>query len=178
MTRHALLALAVVVGLLMVACGPGGDPEAPTLPATEVQPAPTAALEVVDIHVSELTIVAEMAVSAEERGQGLSDRLSLAQNAGMLFFLGEERIPGFHMRNMQFPLDFVWISADGRVVDLTENVLHPAAAGETLSGISPSDPVTYVLEVNTGVIEASGIEIGDQLAFDPDILASPSTANP
>ena len=137
--------------------------------------APTPALDVVDVHIGDLTIVAETAVSAEERGQGLSDRPSLARNAGMLFFMGEARIPGFHMRNMQFPLDFVWISADGRVVDLTENVLHPAAAGETLSGISPSAPVTYVLEVNAGVIEAAGVEIGDLVAFEPDIRARSSS---
>ncbi len=178
MPRYALLALVVLVGLLTAACGTGSDPEAPTLPATQAPPAPTAAFDVVDVRIGELTIVAETAISAEERGQGLSDRLSLGQDAGMLFFLGEERIPGFHMRNMQFPLDFVWISADGRVVDLTENVLHPAAAGETLSGISPLSPVMYVLEVNTGVIETSGIEIGDQVGFDPDILASSSTATP
>ncbi len=132
----------------------------------------TSAPDVVEVRIGDLTIVAETAVSAEERGQGLSDRPSLSQNAGMLFFMGETRIPGFHMRNMQFPLDFVWISADGRVADLTENVLHPAAAGETLSGISPSAPVTYVLEVNAGVIEAAGVEIGDLVAFEPDILAS------
>ena len=137
--------------------------------------APRPAPDVVDVHIGDLTIVAETAVSAEERGQGLSDRPSLAQNAGMLFFMGEARTPGFHMRNMQFPLDFVWISADGRVADLTENVLHPAVAGETLSGISPSAPVTYVLEVNAGVIEAAGIEIGDLVAFEPDILASSSS---
>ncbi len=159
-----------------MACG--SDSDLATSPATQIPADPTSAPDVIDVLIGDLTIFAETAVSAEERGQGLSDRPSLAQNAGMLFFMGEARIPGFHMRNMQFPLDFVWISADGRVADLTENVLHPAAAGETLSGISPSAPVTYVLEVNVGVIEASGVEIGDLIVFDPDILASASSTAP
>lgn len=178
MSRHAFLALAVLVGLLTAACGTGRDPDERILPATSAPPATTSAPDVINVQLRDLTIVAETAVSAEERGQGLSDRLSLAQNAGMLFFMGEERIPGFHMRNMQFSLDFVWISADGRVVDLAENVLHPAAAGETLSGISPSDPVKYVLEVNAGIVQESGIEIGDQVGFEPDILVNSSTTAP
>ncbi len=176
MPKLTLLTLVVLVGFLTAACGSDAEPSTPL--ATQVLPAPTSPPDVVDVHIRDLTIVAETAVSAEERGQGLSDRPSLAQNAGMLFFMGEARIPGFHMRNMQFPLDFVWISADGRVVDLTENVLHPAAAGETLSGVSPSAPVMYVLEVSAGVIEAAGIEIGDLVAFEPDILASSSSTAP
>jgi uncharacterized membrane protein (UPF0127 family) len=90
----------------------------------------------------------------------------------MLFFMSEERVPGFHMNDMLIPLDFVWIAADGTVVDLTENVPHPAANnGEVLTGISPSEPVMYVLEVNAGVIETWGLQIGDLVTFVPDILA-------
>lgn len=127
--------------------------------------------DAVTVYLRDVTFVAETAVTPEERGQGLSGRQSLADGAGMLFFQQEERIPGFHMRDMQFPLDFVWIAADGTVADLTEHVPHPELAGETLTGISPSVPVLFVLEVNAGVIGATGLEVGDQLRFEPDILS-------
>jgi len=163
-----LLGLAVFV---IAGCGDSGERAQGTPVATEqavLSPTPP---ESVQVLIRDLVIQAETAVTAEERGQGLSDRESLADDAGMLFFMTEERIPGFHMSNMLIPLDFVWISTNGTVVDLTENVPHPAANnGEVLTGISPSEPVKYVLEVNAGVIETWGIQIGDLVTFEPDIL--------
>ncbi len=117
------------------------------------------------MHFDGLVIQAEPAWTAEERAQGLSGHAPLSNDGGMLFFLGAERVPAFTMRGMLFPLDFVWISSDLHVVDLTENVLHPAAAGEVLSGIRPVAPVLYVLEVNAGVIAEFGIEVGDEVRF-------------
>lgn len=172
MSKSALVALIFLACLLAVACGDGGASQEPSSSSTPTGIANDAAPDVVEVYFGDVAITAETAVTPEERGQGLSDRPSLPHDAGMLFFLGEERIPGFHMRNMQFPLDFVWISADGRVADLTENVPHPELAGETLSGVSPSGPVLYVLEVNAGVVDSAGIEIGDQVRFEPDILSA------
>lgn len=174
MPRSAALALSLLFVLLAAACGGSDGPEQLVPTATAVatptrRPTP-APVESVEVRIRDLVIQAETAITAEERGQGLSDRPSLAEDAGMLFFMSEPRIPGFHMRNMQFPLDFIWISAVGVVVDVTENVPHPAEAGETFSGISPNEPVLFVLEVNAGVVHATGIEIGDAVAFEPDIL--------
>ena len=163
-----LLGLAVFV---LAGCGDSEERAQGTSVATEqAAPSPTPP-ESVQVHIRELVIQAETAVTAEERGQGLSDRQSLAEGAGMLFFMAEERVPGFHMNNMLMPLDFVWISTNGTVVDLTENVPHPAANdGEVLTGISPGEPVKYVLEVNSGVIETWDLRIGDLVTFEPDIL--------
>ena len=120
------------------------------------------------VRIGELAIRAELARTPEERAQGLSDRDSLASDGGMLFVFDEERIPGFTMRRMRFPLDFIWISADHRVVDVTENVPAPAARGDELSGISPGDPVLWVLEVNAGVVSEEGIGVGDNVTFEPE----------
>lgn len=86
----------------------------------------------------------------------------------MLFVFEDERIPGFTMRRMRFPLDFIWISADRRVVDVTEDVPAPVAPGDERSGISPGEPVLYVLEVNAGVVSEEGIGVGDDVAFEPE----------
>ncbi len=172
MPRCTALILGLLVIALAAACG-GSDEQAQLLPTAvaTASPSPTlVAFEIVEVRIGDLVIQAETAITAEERGQGLSDRPFLAQDAGMLFFMSGPRVPGFHMRNMQFPLDFIWISATGVVVDVTENVPHPAEAGETLSGISPSEPVLFVLEVNAGVVHSAGIGIGDAVAFEPDIL--------
>ena len=170
MSLRALVTLLGLAVLVIAGCGDPGERAQGTPVATEqAVPSPTPPGSV-QVHIRELVIQADTAVTAEERGQGLSDRASLAGDAGMLFFMTEERVPGFHMRNMLIPLDFVWISTNGTVVDLTENVPHPAANnGEVLTGISPSEPVKYVLEVNAGVIETWDLQIGDVVTFEPDV---------
>ncbi len=173
----------VLAGLLLgtlatlaVACD-GSSPSASvaTDTVTTNTPSPTATPSAppsqagrVQVRIGGLIIDAETARTAEERAQGLSDRDVLAEDTGMLFFLGSERIPGFHMRGMRFPLDFIWISSDLRVADLTENVPHPASPDEEPSRIQPQSPVLYVLEVNAGVVESSGVSIGDEVVFEPD----------
>ena len=170
MSLRALLTLLGLAVVVIAGCADSGERAQGTPFATEQAVSSPTPPESVRVHIRELVIQAETAVTAEERGQGLSDRQSLADDAGMLFFMAVERVPGFHMSNMLIPLDFLWISTSGTVVDLTENVLHPGANdGEVLTGISPSEPVKYVLEVNAGVIETWDLQVGDLVTFEPDI---------
>lgn len=145
----ALVALPIVAYLLLACGGSTGDR--------------------VEVRVGGLTIRAEVARTVQERAQGLSGRDSLPRDAGMLFVLDEERQPGLWMKDMRFPLDFIWISRDRRVVDLTENVPDPETAGETVSGISPDTPALYVLEVNAGVVQEYGVQVGGAVSFEPDV---------
>lgn len=125
----------------------------------------------VDVRVGGLTIEAEVARTTEERAQGLSGRDSLARDRGMLFIFEDDGRRGFWMRGMRFPLDFIWISAGGRVVDLTENVPPPSPGVKDadLQLYRPAGPVRYVLEVNAGVVRKEGIEVGDEVTFEPEI---------
>ena len=171
MSLRALLTLLGLAVVVIAGCADSGERAQDTPLATEQAVSSPTPPEIVQVHIRELVIQAEAAVTAEERGQGLSDRQSLAADAGMLFFMAEERVPGFHMSNMLISLDFLWISTSGTGVDLTENVPHPEANdGEVLTGISPREPVKYVLEVNAGVIETWDLQVGDLVTFEPDIL--------
>ncbi len=164
--RLALLPpIVVALAALAAACGGSSAPDSATPTPSAATSTPIVLSELIDVHFDGLVIQAEPARTAEERAQGLSGHAPLSDDGGMLFFLGEERVPPFTMRGMLFPLDFVWISSDLHVVDLTENVPHPAASGEALSGIRPVAPVLYVLEVSAGVIAEFGIEVGDEVRF-------------
>lgn len=121
-----------------------------------------------EVHIGAVTIHAEVARTVGERAQGLSDRDSLAQDGGMLFIESDDNIPAFWMRGMGFPLDFIWISRDLHVVDLTENVA-PNEHTTSVADISPGVPVLYVLEVNAGFVEAEGVQVGDVVSFEPDV---------
>lgn len=185
--------LPVLAGLLLgtlatlaVACG-GSSPSAPVAPDTVTPDTVTPGTVTPDtvmidtpsawtagrvqVRIGDLVIDAEGARTLEERAQGLSDRDEMALDEGMLFFMESERVPGFHMRGMRFPLDFIWISSDLQVADLTENVPYPASPDDEPARIQPQSPVLYVLEVNAGVVESSGLRIGDEVVFDPDVSA-------
>jgi len=152
---HALRSAAVLLTALAVALGACGD----------------GATERITVIAGGLTIDAEVVRSAAGRAQGLGERDSLAADEGMLFVFDEERVVSFWMRGMRFPLDFIWISRDGRVVDLTGDVPPPApgAPDAELPRYAPGAPVLYTLEVNAGVIDQAGVEVGDTVAFDPDV---------
>ena len=97
--------------------------------------------------------------------QGLSGRLSLTENQGMLFDFKNtlNSTPKFWMKGMLFNLDFVWIK-NGAVIGFTENVPMPKMEG-TADIYSPPSAVDEVLEVNAGWVKRHGIQIGDRAEF-------------
>jgi uncharacterized membrane protein (UPF0127 family) len=125
----------------------------------------------IDVHIGGAVIHAEVATTPAARAKGLGGRDSLADEAGMLFIFPTARQAAFWMKDMRFPLDFVWISADKRVVELTENVPPPppGTADADLTFYKPAGQVQYVVEVNAGVIETAGIRVGDAVSFRPEV---------
>ena len=81
------------------------------------------------------------------------------------------------MKDMRFPLDFIWIGADCRVVDVTVEVPPPAPGtpNRELPTYRSSRPAAYTLEVNAGEVERHGVAIGDPVRFSPQVIEG---ANP
>jgi hypothetical protein len=102
----------------------------------------------------------EIADTSEKQIQGLSGRVSLAENSGMLFVYNDYNIRLFWMKDMKFSLDIVWIK-DNLVAGCDENVSVLDKNGYISRVESPSE-VNYVLEVNSGVCEKYGIKKGSK----------------
>ncbi len=109
----------------------------------------------------------DLAQTPEERNQGLSGRDQLDPGAGMLFIFEQDRPYSFWMKEMRFPLDFLWIDSDCTVADITVDVPPPQPGTELADLLTyrPQVPVRYVLEINAGDVAAQGIAIGDPVAF-------------
>jgi len=75
----------------------------------------------------------------------------------MLFLFDKSGRYAFWMKDMKFPLDFIWIAGD-KVVDIDENI-PPDYSGT----LKPETPVDKVLEINAGVCEKYGIKKGDEV---------------
>lgn len=102
----------------------------------------------------------ELAVSEEERAQGLMFRKDLAPNAGMLFLYNQDQAVTFWMKNTYLPLDMIFIASDGKI---TQIVRRAQPLSENL--IPSNTYVRGVLEVNAGIADRLDIEPGDQVDF-------------
>lgn len=104
-------------------------------------------------------LTAEVADTKSTREQGLSGRVSLKDNEGMLFVFDTPGRYGFWMKDMLFPLDLIWINQNGIVVEIERNATVDSYPKTYIN----ASPANYVLEVNAGVAEQQGIFIGSKV---------------
>ncbi|OGH70627.1 MAG: hypothetical protein A2754_03265 [Candidatus Magasanikbacteria bacterium RIFCSPHIGHO2_01_FULL_47_8] len=95
------------------------------------------------------------------RFKGWSDRKDMGRYGGMLFLFPERAQHTMVMRNMQFPLDIVWLDGN-TVVDMAPNVSpEPGRAEEDLTPYFARGPSTKVLELSAGFVKMNGVKVGD-----------------
>lgn len=104
----------------------------------------------------------ELAVTDEERNRGLMFREYLALNESMLFIFPEEGEYPFWMKNTLIPLDIIWINQEKEVVFIKEN-LQPCEDEYFCPLVHSDKNAKYVLEVNEGIVEKIGLEVGDKI---------------
>lgn len=103
----------------------------------------------------------EIVSTQEKMERGLSGRPSLVPGQGMLFAFTGEDTYGIWMKDMNFPIDIVWIDAAGTIVDM-----QPRATPESYPLVfKPRKPALYVLEVEAGFIEQHSVRLGDRISF-------------
>jgi len=104
----------------------------------------------------------ELARSEPEKARGLMYRTKLPDAQGMLFSWGGAEEPRmFWMRNTCIPLDMMFITRDGTIAGILEQV--PTLNDEP-RGVPC--PAAYVLEVNAGWSRAHGIQSGTMVHFE------------
>ena len=110
-------------------------------------------------------IQVEIANTESLREKGLGGRKSLDTNTGLLFtFEKRQSMPIFWMKDMQIPIDIIWISGD-KITKIDKNIMVPDAntPDGQLKKYSPNKPVDYVLEVNAGFSDTENIKVGDSV---------------
>lgn len=100
----------------------------------------------------------EVADTVEKRQQGLMNRSSLSQDAGMLFVFDVPDIYGFWMKNTLIPLDIIRLDKNFVVVDTA--TMTPCTADPCPSYV-PQWQSLYALEVNAWLVQKYSIQIWD-----------------
>lgn len=107
------------------------------------------------------TITVAFAVTKLQQEQGLSGTKELSMDNGMLFIFDAPMMPAFWMKDMNYPLDIIWIDPNKQIVGVSEN-LDPATYPKTF--VPPSN-ILYVLEVPAGFYKTNYLKIGDRVSF-------------
>lgn len=88
---------------------------------------------------------------------GLQKHASLGETDGMVFPYETPRRVSFHMADVQFPIDIIFVGGDGRVTKKIEDI-EPGAQG------SWGMPHTIaVIETNGGFCKKHSIEVGEEV---------------
>jgi hypothetical protein len=108
-------------------------------------------------------VTAELAVTDEERQQGLMFREKLDENQGMLFLFEGEDVHAFWMKNMKFAIDILWLDGQKRIVHLEAGV--PPCTADPCPSYVPKAAARYVLELKSGAAARHSLRLYDRLEF-------------
>lgn len=106
----------------------------------------------------------QIASTPSELNQGLSGRDQLSDSEGMLLVFPEVGLHSIWMKDMNIPLDIIWLDEDGEVVHLAENVPVPADTSNLPVYVN-EQPAKYVLELAAGTASEVGLEVGESVTF-------------
>lgn len=95
----------------------------------------------------------------QSRARGLMFVDELPDDQGMLFVFRREAPRAFWMRNTRIPLDIIYLDAEFQVVTIIKNA-KPCRTQRCPSYPSVK-PAQYVLELNGGMSDQLGLEVGD-----------------
>lgn len=115
----------------------------------------------IPLRIGEVSVMASVADSMTERIKGLSDTPFLPDNVVKLFVFGTEGEHAIWMKDMNYAIDIIWVTKEGKIVHIENNVA-PDTYPESFS--SPV-PAWYVIEANAGFVVQSSVKVGDKVAL-------------
>jgi len=115
------------------------------------------------IHINGRILKVLVADTEQNRFKGWSNKKDMGKYDGMLFVFPEKTQHTMVMRDMNFPLDIIWL--DGfTIIDMAPNLQpEPGRAEDALTPYFARLPSTLVLEVPAGFIMQNKLKIGDRI---------------
>jgi uncharacterized protein len=120
-----------------------------------------AGMDAVKMQIGNRTFVLEVARTQAQQEKGLMKRDALPAGHGMIFPMPEQRVQGFWMQNVRFPLDIIFADNQGKVVSI-----HTMDAYDETTTYSDK-PARYAIELNKGDAKQAAVQVGDILNIPP-----------
>jgi len=115
------------------------------------------------ISLSGVELIVDVSDTDQSRQKGLMFKPRMDELEGMLFIFENQARYSFWMKNMQFPIDIIWVSEDKKVVYIAEDALPCQGS---CPSFSPDKSAKYVLELNSGFVKNHQVKVGDSLFFE------------
>jgi uncharacterized membrane protein (UPF0127 family) len=107
------------------------------------------------------TFATEISDTPYLQERGLSYRKSIGVNNAMLFVFPQDGVYKFWMKDMNFPIDIIWLSSDKKIMYIEKN-LSPSTFPQTFG---PDGQSHYVVEVVAGTSDRLNLTVGQSVSF-------------
>lgn len=132
-----------------------------SIPAAKIIAERIGEMEIERGVIGETAVTLEIVDDEAGRLRGLSGLISIPQNHGMLFIFENADYHGIWMKDMNFPIDIIWLNEFSEVVHIEKKVTP-----DTFPKVfESSKPAKYVLEFNAGFVSRNSIKLGDKFVL-------------
>jgi len=105
------------------------------------------------------SINAAVAKTEYEKTRGLGGYSCIPKDQGMLFLYDQSSNVCMWMKDMNFPIDIVWMDGTGKIKKIEESI-KPDTYPKTFCS---EEKTSYVLELGSGQSRAFGLSVGSSL---------------
>ena len=123
------------------------------------------ALTTTQLKIAERPFTVFVADSPLERTRGLADIVHLADDEGMIFLFPTRTPQTFWMKDVEYPIDIVWISQRQIVGYITAQPEAITTASTDYQLYQSAQPVDTVVELPAGTVARLGLQIGDNVVI-------------
>ncbi len=124
----------------------------------------------IPVTVGSKIFTADIADTEALQELGLSGRLALGPEEAMLFVFPFPGRYAFWMKDMNFPIDMIWLDQDGTVITIAARATQQSFP----KSFTPVADSTFVIELPADTAALLNIKIGDRLVFDKKLLKNSS----
>ncbi len=122
----------------------------------------------INVTVNGVALVADVAMTGEQRSKGLAVKDQLNETESMLFVFSKANDYGFWMKDMKFPIDIIWLGTERQVIHIEHNL--PPCGLNPCPTYKPDGEAKYVLETVAGFAQKHNVDEGTIVEFDPTQL--------
>lgn len=116
-----------------------------------------------EIQIKNKKFILEIAKTISQKTRGLSKRVSLCDNCGMIFIYENENFYPFWMKDTLIPLDMIWLNNSNEIVSIYTAQTEINIPLTKLTIYKNNKPANKIIELNAGEANKLGLKIGDTI---------------